>query len=193
MDLLIATNSVNLAGADTPPVSGTPQYATDGNPGLNIPPTQWPAYWLNGLMRELMAVLTAGGVTPDRTVYNQLLTALQNLFSPGQSLSTSGYIKLPKIGGVSLILQWASYSLTPNQTTNCPTGSEWGSVAVAWPIAFPTGPLTGTAWVAPTVTVNGQYTFAAANAVTSTGCNVYHNVWIGATTPVSGTVFCIGT
>jgi hypothetical protein len=190
MDLLIADGSVPLASADLPPGSGTPQYATDGNPALNIPGTVWPSYWLNGLMRELMALLTAGGITPNRTVYTQLRDALQAMFGPGQLVASSGYIKLPKVAGTSLILQWVTYSLTPNQTTNCPAGSTWGTQAVTWPIAF-----TNTcfnAWAAPNVTNNGQYTFGATAARTLVGCDVYHNAWATASFPVLGSVLTIG-
>lgn len=77
MDLLVATNSVNLAGADAPPVGGVAQFATDGNPALNIPPTRWPAYWLNALLQELSNVLAAAGITKDRTVFTQLRDAIR--------------------------------------------------------------------------------------------------------------------
>ena len=78
MDLIIAANSVPLAAADTPPASGTPQYATVGVPGASSP-TAFPAYHYNGLVQELMAVIQAPGVVPSRFVVNQLLQAIKRI------------------------------------------------------------------------------------------------------------------
>lgn len=75
MDRLIATNSVNLAGASVAPVSGTPQYATDGVPGVT-PPTQFPAYAWNAVQEELIAAILAAGLTPDRTNLGQLAASI---------------------------------------------------------------------------------------------------------------------
>lgn len=102
------------------------------------------------------------------------------------SIGFSGYQKLPS----GLILQWAAYSLTPTQTTNCPAGSIWGQATVNWPLSFPNGAYTG--WAGPRVSNNGQYTFAEVDALTATNCIVYHNTWGTATFPVSGTVFALG-
>lgn len=76
MDLLIAANSVPLSGADTPPSSGTPQYATDGNPGVTAA-TTFPAYHYNGMMLELYNAIVASGQTPNRNVLTQLVQAIQ--------------------------------------------------------------------------------------------------------------------
>ena len=77
MDRLIAPNSVPLAQADAAPTTGTPQYATDGNPATNVPATLWPAYAFNTLQDEIYNVIVGAGLTPDRTKWNQLLTAIQ--------------------------------------------------------------------------------------------------------------------
>lgn len=79
MDRLIAANSVPLAQADTAPATGTPQYATDGNPASNVPATRWPAYAFNTIQDEVYNVIVAAGLTPDRTKWNQLLTAIQTM------------------------------------------------------------------------------------------------------------------
>jgi len=79
MDRLIAPNSVPLAQADTAPATGTPQYATDGNPATNVPATQWPAYAFNTLQDEIYNVIIAAGLTPNRNAWNQLLTAIQSM------------------------------------------------------------------------------------------------------------------
>ncbi|QGZ56762.1 hypothetical protein [Paraburkholderia acidiphila] len=79
MDRLIAPNSVPFAQADTAPTTGTPQYATDGNPASNVPATQWPAYAWNTIQDEIYNVIVGAGLTPDRTKWNQLLTAIQTM------------------------------------------------------------------------------------------------------------------
>lgn len=79
MDRLIATHSVDLAHADTAPVSGTPQYATDGNPGSGIPATIWPAYQYNSIQEELLAVIEGAGLTPSKGNLAQVLQAIRSL------------------------------------------------------------------------------------------------------------------
>lgn len=74
MERVVATNSA--ASGDTPPVGGTPQFFTNGNPGSAIPATVVPAYWLNGIGEELLAIITAAGITPDRTNNAQVLAAI---------------------------------------------------------------------------------------------------------------------
>jgi hypothetical protein len=79
MDRLIATNSVPFASADTAPASGTPQYATNGNPATGVAATEFPAYAWNMLQDEIYNVIIAAGLTPNRNAWNQLLTALQTM------------------------------------------------------------------------------------------------------------------
>ena len=78
MDRLIATNSVDLAGADTAPLTGTPQYATDGTPPTT-PPTIFPAYQYNAIQEEILAVIAAASIAFDRTNNAQLLAAIRAL------------------------------------------------------------------------------------------------------------------
>lgn len=85
MDRLIATGSVPQAQADTAPTTGTPQYATDGNPVTNTPATQWPAYQYNALQEELIALIEAGGVTPDKANNGQVLASILAMFRDGKA------------------------------------------------------------------------------------------------------------
>lgn len=78
MDRLIATGSVALGAADTAPVSGTPQYATSGVPGVT-PATLWPAYQYNAIQEELVGVILGAGITLDRTTNAQLLAAIRRI------------------------------------------------------------------------------------------------------------------
>jgi len=126
MDRLIATNSVASGSADTAPVSGTPQYATSGNPATNTPATVFPAYQYNALQEELMAIITAGGITADRTNNAQVIAAIRNVITgyftgSNQNLASSGYQKLP--GG--LIIEWGIGTLTSGTTT------------ITYPLALP--------------------------------------------------------
>jgi hypothetical protein len=79
MDRLIAANSVPFASADTAPATGTPQYATEGNPVTGTPATVFPAYAWNMLQDEIYNVIIAAGLTPNRNAWNQLLTAIQSM------------------------------------------------------------------------------------------------------------------
>jgi hypothetical protein len=268
------------------PATGAPGvqgWFTRGNPGPGtpVPPTQFDPDWCNHQQGELLSILAAAGIAPDKTKFDQVLGAIKQLIQRGDgsyiadtgaanalviaplsapaayvggegwrivpanantgaatlnrngigakaivrsdgvalsagdipasglisvvyqaaldkfvlvttatkySNAASGYFRIP---GTPLLVQWASYSLTPNQTTNCPSGSAWGTVPVTWPIAFPN--VSYLAWVAPNITNNGQYTFAATAARSQTGVDVYHNIWASATVPVTGLVLSIGS
>ena len=84
MDRIIAPYTVTQAQADTAPTTGTPGYATDGNPATNTAATQWPAYQYNAIQEELIGVITGAGLTPDRTALNQLLLAIRTISAASQ-------------------------------------------------------------------------------------------------------------
>jgi len=90
MDRLIATNSVPAALADTAPATGTPQFATSGNPATSTPATVLPAYAFNALQEELIAIITAAGITADRTNNAQVLAAIRALIKQSSILMDSG-------------------------------------------------------------------------------------------------------
>lgn len=75
----------NATAATSQPAStpaGTAGFFTDGNPATSVPATIVPAEWLNAVMMELVNVVTAGGLTPSKSSFNQVLTALNNMHSP---------------------------------------------------------------------------------------------------------------
>ncbi len=76
MDLLIADGSVPLAQADIVPPSGVAQYATSGNPALNVVPTVDAAYHANMTMAELVHLVQAAGLTTSGTDWTQLARAV---------------------------------------------------------------------------------------------------------------------
>lgn len=123
MDRLKASNSVPFASRDVAP-SGTPQYATIGNPASSIPATLLPAYFINMLQDELLAVVTAAGLTADDSNWAQLLAAIRGTSSTG----SSGWRKNLLTGE---IIQWGVATL-PN------SGTQTSSVSVTYPLAFPT-------------------------------------------------------
>ena len=117
-----------------PPIDSSDKLFHDGNPLTGEKGTIVTADFLNnaqGAIRdqqsELIAVLTAAGISPDKAKTGQLLSSLQKLFPDAKSfgvlLSASGYQKLP--GG--LIMQWGTL-----------TGSV-GQLAGIYPMAFPNG------------------------------------------------------
>lgn len=63
----------------TPAALATIGFFTDGDPALDIEATTVSADWLNALMLELLAILTAAGITPSKTMRNQVLTAIETL------------------------------------------------------------------------------------------------------------------
>lgn len=132
--------------------AGTAGWFTDGNPGGGVPATILPAEFMNMLMAELMSVLSAGGITLDKTSSVQLLAALRaaGVFqtqatndsstkvattafaNPGASLSANGYQKLPS----GLIIQWGTV-----------TTSASADQTVTFPLAFPNACLSVTSTV----------------------------------------------
>ncbi|MBV2180880.1 MAG: hypothetical protein KUL86_06545 [Castellaniella sp.] len=106
MDRLIAPYTVALALADVAPATGTPAYATDGNPAKNTPATQWPAYQYNALQEELMAIIAAANITPDRTKNNQVAAAITALLQSGVTVAA------PDSGTVNAL----AVTLTPAPT-----------------------------------------------------------------------------
>ena len=51
-------------------------YPTDGNAQTSLPPTVPGAAWAHMIMEELMAIIEAGGVTPDRDTLTQVRDAI---------------------------------------------------------------------------------------------------------------------
>jgi hypothetical protein len=60
----------------TPEAALTEGYWTEGNPGTGTPATLERASWFNMIQEELRAIVVAGGLTPSKTTYNQVLSAM---------------------------------------------------------------------------------------------------------------------
>lgn len=110
-----------------PPVSpGPPGFFTSGDPLAGILATR-PGYeWYNGVQEELIAFLTAAGITPSETNLGQVLEACQYLFGGGGSDGANGWMWLPG----RRIMQWG---VVPRASR-----SLSASTVVTFPRAFPT-------------------------------------------------------
>lgn len=63
----------------TPAAPGTEGFFTDGNPASGLPATIVDADFMNMLMMELINLVEAGGQSPSKTTYNQVLSAIKVL------------------------------------------------------------------------------------------------------------------
>lgn len=62
-----------------PEAAGTEGYWTEGNPATGVPATLERASWFNMVQEELRAIVVAGGLTPSKTTYNQILSAIKRI------------------------------------------------------------------------------------------------------------------
>ncbi|MGF0237183.1 hypothetical protein ACQR3P_30520 [Rhodococcus sp. IEGM1300] len=70
----------NSTAAATIPAStsaGAPGFFTDGNPATGVAATIMPAEFMNMLMMEIINVLGAAGITPSKSNFTQLITAIR--------------------------------------------------------------------------------------------------------------------
>ncbi|VVO63614.1 hypothetical protein PS870_00923 [Pseudomonas fluorescens] len=83
----------NSTAAATVPAStseGTPGFFTDGNPATGVAATIMPAEFMNMVMMEIINVLTAAGITPSKSDFTQLLTAIKSVNRQGVTLTDTG-------------------------------------------------------------------------------------------------------
>lgn len=116
-----------INGANTVDIGGGKRGFRDRNLVAGLAGTQVTAAHMNAMQEELMAVIEAAGLTPAGGSWTQLLAALDLMYGGAGSLGGTGWWRLP--GG--LILQWGS-AVLPN------SGSQTASIAVTFPVAFPT-------------------------------------------------------
>jgi hypothetical protein len=133
MDFLIASGSVPLANADVAPPTGTPQFATSGNPLGNPPiaPTVFPAYIFNLIMQELVNIVTAADITPSSTVTNQVLTAIKALIAAGPDGSGAVVSFNTRTGAVTLSSSDVTTALTFTPANVAGSASQTFAVAAA--------------------------------------------------------------
>jgi hypothetical protein len=64
-----------------PEAAGAEAYFTEGNPIGPVPATPVRASWLNMIQEELRAIVVAAAIIPSKSIYNQVLTAINALIA----------------------------------------------------------------------------------------------------------------
>ncbi|QNT79456.1 hypothetical protein [Entomobacter blattae] len=105
MELLISANSVPLERADKAPIGGIPQYATSGDPILNIAPTVIPAWHYNMLTAEVYYVIKQAGLVPDRNDWTQLDQALAKKYATLEYINEQNKNAVTSTGFASVDLE----------------------------------------------------------------------------------------
>ncbi len=124
-------SSTAAATLPAPAAAGTPGFFTAGNPAAGVPPTSLTNDFFNTVQEELIGVIAAAALAPDKTNNGQLLAAILRLILGDPStIGPNGSITLA--GGL-LIIQWGSLAI----------GS--GSNTFATPLVFPE-PFPNAAW-----------------------------------------------
>lgn len=139
-----------VAVMPTPEAAGTVGFWTEGNPGTGAPATLMRASFFNGLQQELLNILSAAGLTPSKTSYNQILTAL-NMRAPAvgqarnvQALLTTASSSLTitadevvvksALGGIAFVLP--NFNKSINLATTGAGGMDTGSAPVSGYVAI---------------------------------------------------------
>lgn len=172
-------DSPTAAGSlPAPATTVAPGFFTNGNPGTGVPATIPNQDWFNGVQEELLAPIIAAGITPSKTVVNQLLSALQSMFgsavgsmrnasmsvaaaSASATFTADEIIVETALGGLTFRL--ANYSQTVNLATTGAGGMDSGAAPVSGYVALYAiyNPTTQTAGI------------LATNATSSVAPNVY--------------------
>ena len=76
-------HSSATASMPAPSQISSPGFFTEGNEAGGVPATVVTADWANMVQEELVNVVQAGGQTPAKDQYNQLLLAIQALIIQG--------------------------------------------------------------------------------------------------------------
>ncbi|GBQ52281.1 hypothetical protein ACM0P6_02765 [Komagataeibacter sucrofermentans] len=102
MDLIIGTGTVTEANRDTMPATGTPGWATDGNPAATIPATDFPAAHYNMVMAEIIQPILDAGLKLDPANWGQLSAAIKALAKQaagGAVLGSPGVLATGDVAG----------------------------------------------------------------------------------------------
>jgi hypothetical protein len=110
--------------APVAPASPSIGYPTAGNPGTGTPATKPGPYWYHQITEELLAIITAAGITPAQGALTQLASAIQSgkLFSSvaGGTADALTAVFTPAVtaltNGISLYIRAASANTTTSPT-----------------------------------------------------------------------------
>lgn len=159
MDRIYASGAAG--SAPSVPASPSSGYPTAGNPGTGTPATKPGPYWYHMIMEELMAIITAGAITPAPGTLNQVKQALDALYAP----KGSGGSKIQPIGAsvgsnaLTLTLNPTSLDFRANSMTSGVVNSR--TVGSAISLVVPAGATLGT--------INGQQARLALLAIDNAG------------------------
>jgi hypothetical protein len=104
-----------VSAIPTPAAAGTQGFFTGGNPAAGQPATIVDNDWLNMIQQELINVVDAGGETPSKTTYNQVLLAIKALIGQPQTNLVSGVVGQVRNLVMSVTAASASATLTADE------------------------------------------------------------------------------
>jgi hypothetical protein len=80
--------------------------------------------------------------------------------------------------------------MTPNQTTNTVSGTEWCQGNFSFPLTFPS--VMRAFSIQPQITTNGQLRWAVGQVTANPTVDIYDTAFIGSTWPITGWAISIG-
>lgn len=127
-----------------PAAAGTPGYFSSAVPGSGTP-TIVDNDWCNDIQEELISILTAAGVTPSKTVHNQVLSSLQGLFA------NSSAIRIRLSGNANYYVSNAGNDGTGDGSV----GNPWATLQYA--VSYVIGRIDTGGWGVTINAANGTY------------------------------------
>lgn len=188
MDRIYASGAAGSApGVPASPSSG---YPTAGNPGAGTPATRPGPYWYHMVMEELMAIITAGGITPAPGTLNQVKQALDALYAP----KMSGGSKIQPISAsvaanaLTLSLNATSLDFRANSLTSGVVNSRTvgSTISLIVPSGATLGTVSGQQARLAVLAIDNAGTIEVAVANLAGGVNLDETTLIS-TTAISGT------
>ncbi len=194
----------------TPAPAGTGGYFTDGDPVTNEAATLLRADFMNMVMMELLNILAAANITPSKTTYNQVYTAISAMIAkalisgqcrltlPGSDLLLSPFRgnRLP-IAGVLQTVPAAGISLSSSGLTASTLYYIYAEMVggVMTLLASTTGHSTDAATGVEVMTGDATKTLVGMGYVNAAGAWSLvlswfnrQDVWLNSSTTLSGTV-----
>ncbi|MFT8463124.1 hypothetical protein [Acetobacter persici] len=129
MDLLIAPNTVTQDKADTAPATGTPGYATDGDPTLGTPRTPFPAYAWNAVQTELTTVISQSGLALNRNDNTLLYQAIKKIVDAAATGAAVGFTPVEQGGITGLTADKVNIGNSTNGLAAYIAGNYYGVLA----------------------------------------------------------------
>lgn len=188
MDRIYASGAAG--SAPSVPASPSSGYPTAGNPGTGTPATKPGPYWYHMIMEELMAIITAGAITPAPGTLNQVKQALDALYAPKgsggskiQPISASVAANALTLSLNATSLDFRANSLTSGVINSRTVGS---TISMVVPSGATLGTVSGQQARLAVLAIDNAGTIEVAVANLSGGLNLDETTLIS-TTAISGT------